>query len=216
MRGASGASGSSPMCSSTTSDASHSRADVDARVASEPVQRLDERLARDAVQRERQRVDRRRDDVGADARRDERVRERRAARRLDEEADRQPARLAEPLDELLRDVREQPARGSFRSTRDAPSSPSPLRLLDERIRLAGATGAVDEADVELPPGARDRLARLAEVRDVVQRVVQAEDLDAVVGRARDEAAHDVLARRASSRRGSGREARYRAAWWCGH
>ena len=40
---------------------------------------------------------------------------------------------------------------------------------------------------------RDRRARLAEVGDVVQRVVQAEDLDPVLGRARDEAADDVAA-----------------------
>ena len=76
--------------------------DVDPGVAVEALERLGERLARDAVQRERERIDGGRDDVRADPRRDERVRERGAARRLDVEADGEPARLAQPLDELLR------------------------------------------------------------------------------------------------------------------
>ena len=107
MRGASGASGSSPMCSSTTSDASQSRVDVHTGVATEAGERLDERLPGDPVQRQRERIDGGRDEIGADPRRDERVGERRARRGLDVEADGQPARLAEALDELLRDVREQ-------------------------------------------------------------------------------------------------------------
>ena len=45
--------------------------------------------------------------------------------------------------------------------------------------------------MQLATGADDRLAGLAEVRDVVQRVVQPEDLDPVLRRARDEPAHDV-------------------------
>ena len=53
------------------------------------------------------------------------------------------------------------------------------RLLDERVRLAGAARAVHETCVEGSARARDRVARLAKVRDVVQRVVEPEDLDAV-------------------------------------
>ncbi len=49
--------------------------------------------------------------------------------------------------------------------------------------------------MEGPARARDRVARLAEIRDVVQRVVEPEDLDAVLGRARDEAGDDVAADR---------------------
>ena len=60
------------------------------------------------------------------------------------------------------------------------------RLLDERVHLARDAGAVDEPGLELALGRRDRLGRLAEVRDVVQRVVQPEDVDPVLGRGRDE------------------------------
>jgi len=69
------------------------------------------------------------------------------------------------------------------------------RLLDEGVRLARAAGAVDEAGVECSPGARDRCARLAKVGDVVQRVVEPEDLDPILGRARHEPADDVSAHR---------------------
>ncbi len=143
------------------------------------------------MERERERVDGRRDDVRADARRDERVRERRSSGRLDVEPDRKAARLLQALDELLRDVREERAgRVVDEHARGAEVAESP-RLLDERVGLAGAPRAVDEPDVELAARADDRLAGLAQVRDVVQRVVQPEDLDPVLGRARDEPAHDV-------------------------
>jgi len=55
------------------------------------------------------------------------------------------------------------------------------RPLDERVDLAGAAGAVDEPGLEVAPGGDDRLGGLAEVRDVVQRVVETEDVDAVLG-----------------------------------
>ena len=121
-----------------------------------------------------------------------------------------------------------------RRARRAPAawcgSRRPGRVVDERTRRLSsgssfacstsvsiapvATRAVDEPGVELLAGADDRLARLAQVGDVVQRVVQAEDVDAVLGRAGDEAAHDVGADRPASRRGSGRAARSRAASSC--
>ena len=59
----------------------------DARVAPEAVEHVDERFAGDAVKCERQRVDRRGDEVGADARGDERVRETRARGALQVEPD---------------------------------------------------------------------------------------------------------------------------------
>ena len=78
----------------------------------------------------------------------------RAARALAVEADRQAARLADRLDELADAVRleragrvvDQHAGGT--ELRQAP------RLRDERLGLAGRAGAVDEARVELAPGAR--------------------------------------------------------------
>ena len=65
------------------------------------------------------------------------------------------------------------------------------RLLGELRHRALVAGAVDEAGVELLAQADDRLAGLAQVGDVVERVVQAEDVDPVLGRARDEAADEV-------------------------
>ena len=50
----------------------------------------------------------------------------------------------------------------------------------------------------MPPARGDRRARLAQVGDVVQRVVEPEDLDAVLRGAGDEAADDVPADRARS------------------
>ena len=66
-----------------------------------------------------------------------------------------------------------------------------LRALDERVDLPLAPGAVDEAGVELLARRDDRLTGLEQVRDVVERVVEPEDVDAVLGSARDEPPHDV-------------------------
>ena len=65
------------------------------------------------------------------------------------------------------------------------------RALDERVDLGGAARAVDEAGLEVAVGGHDGLGSLAQVRDVVQRVVQPEDVDAVLRRRRDEAASEV-------------------------
>ena len=75
--------------------------------------------------------------------------------------------------------------------RGAELRQAPSRI-DERLVLAGA---VEQAGLELAAGADDRLGRLAEVVDVVQRVVQAEDVDAALGRAGDEPPGEVAADR---------------------
>ena len=143
------------------------------------------------MERERQRIHRRRDEVGPCLDCGERGREAHACRALDVEADREPARLPDAADELLRTVRDERAgRVVDDDTRRTELGQLP-RLLDERVRLARASGAVDEARVERAARARDRGARLAQVGDVVERVVEAEDLDAVLGGAGDEAADDV-------------------------
>ena len=85
------------MCSSIRSDASHSGAASTPVVAAEPVERVDERLARDPVERERERVDRGGDEVGADAGGDDRVQEPGARRALDEQPDGQARLLADAL-----------------------------------------------------------------------------------------------------------------------
>ena len=104
--------------------------------------------------------------------------------------------------------------GSFSEDARGAELADLARLRDERIDLAVAPGAVHEPDVQLPAGRDDRLAGLDEVRDVVERVVEPEDVDPVLGRACHEPAHDVGRDRASSRRGTGRAARARAASSC--
>ena len=69
-------------------------------------------------------------------------------------------------------------------------------LLHEGIGLAGPARAVDEAGLELAAGPRDRVRRLPQVRDVVERVVQAEDVDAVLGGTGDESPDEVVVDRA--------------------
>jgi hypothetical protein len=64
-------------------------------------------------------------------------------------------------------------------------------LRDERVGLAGRPRAVHEPCVELAVGGGDRLARLTEVGDVVQRVVEAENVDPALGRRGDEALDEV-------------------------
>ena len=85
--------------------------------------------------------------------------------------------------------------GSLTRIRVAPRLGQLPRLLDERVGLTRASRAVHEPRVERAARARDRRARLAEVRDVVERIVEAEDVDPVLGCARDEAADDVAADR---------------------
>src|SRR5213596_410201 len=70
-----------------------------------------------------------------------------------------------------------------------------LRLDDERVGLAGGARAVDQARLELALGGRDRLARLSQVGDVVERVVEPEDVDAALRRRGDEAPYEVGADR---------------------
>ena len=94
-------------------------------------------------------------------------------------------------DELVRAVRLQRSRRVVEEHARHAELRQLRRLLDERLRLAGRAGAVDEAGRELGARIGDRLRGLAQVRDVVQRIVEAEDLDAVLRRRGDEAADEV-------------------------
>ena len=165
--------------------------DVDAGVESHPGERGGERLARDAMQRERERVDGAGDHVGAGPGGLERVRERGPAGALAVEADGQAGGFVHAADELARLVRLEPAARIVHERPRRLDLRQLLRLLDELVHRALVARAVDEARVELLAGGDDRLARLAEVGDVVERIVQAEDVDPVLGRRGDEAAHEV-------------------------
>ena len=146
----------------------------------------------DAVDRERDRVDGAGDEVGAGAHRLERGRERGPARTLAVEADRQIARLAEDADELPGAVRLQRAGRVVQQDPGRAELRQRPRLLGEGLR---APGAVDEAGVELLARLDDRLGRFAQVRDVVQRVVQPEDVDPALGGRGDEPPREVAADR---------------------
>ncbi len=161
-----------------------------------PASALASRFARDTVQRERDRIDGAGDQVRSGARSVERCGQPAPGRPLAIEADGQAASFGERGDELVRPVRlersgrivEEHARGS--------EVGQPLRLLDERLRLASLARAVDQARVELALRRHDRLARLTQVRDVVERILEPEDVDAALGRARDESPREVAADRA--------------------
>ena len=143
------------------------------------------------MERQRERIDRARDQLRARSSRRERRGERAASGALHVDPDRQAARLGERADELLRLVRLQRAGRIVQQHAHGAELGQPLRALDQRVDLAGRAGAVDEARLEVALGRDDRLGRLAEVRHVVQRIVQAEDVDAVLGGRRDEAAREV-------------------------
>ena len=168
-------------------------ADVDSTVHSGACERAGGRFARDTVQRERDRVDGTGDQVRSGPRSVKGCGQPASGRPLAIEADGQAASFGERRDELVRPVRlersgwivEEHARGSELG--------QPLRLLDERPRLAALARAVDQARVELTLRRDDRLARLTQVRDVVERILEPEDVDAALGRAGDESPREVAA-----------------------
>ena len=169
--------------------------DINSCRAAQAVENVDQRLPRNAMQSERQRVDGGRHKVGAEACRDQRVGEPGSRSALDVEPDRQTARFGQPANELLGHMRRQRARWIVDDDARRAELGQSARLLDESLDAAVAPWAVDETCVELATGGDDRLTGLAQVRDVVQRIVQAEDIDPVRRRRCDEAAHDIGAHR---------------------
>jgi hypothetical protein len=144
------------------------------------------------MKRQRDRVDGTRDQLGARAGRLQCRGEGVAGRALAVDADRQSGGLAQARHQLrgavglqraCRIVQEDPRGAQVRQL---------ARLLHQRTGLTGAARAVDEARLELAARLGDRVCGLPEVRDVVERVVQPEDIDPVRGRGRDEAANEVV------------------------
>ena len=167
--------------------------DLDPGGMPEPLQRLGDRLAGHAVERQRERVHGGRDQIRARVDRRQCGCETDTRRALDVEADGEPTRLPNARDELLRAMRDERAGRVVDEDPCRAEVGQLARLLDERVGLTRAPRAVHEPRVERAARARDRRARLAEVRDVVERIVEAEDVDPVLGGARDEAADDVAA-----------------------
>ena len=79
--------------------------------------------------------------------------------------------------------------GSCSSTRSTPSSER--RRARSTSPLAARRVAVDEPGVHERAGLANGRDRADEVVDVVQRIVQPEDVDARLGGAQDEAAHEI-------------------------
>ena len=185
--------------------------DVDTRVEPHAGERVGERLAGHSVQRQCERIDRARDQLRAGFGRLQRRGERGAACALEVDADGQAARLSERMHEALRLVRKERAGRVVQQHAHGTELGQCLRALDEHVDLAGRARAVDEARLEVAVGRDDRLGRFAQVGDVVERVVEPEDVDAVLRGRGDEAAGEVGVDRARRRRGSVRAARARAA-----
>jgi hypothetical protein len=143
------------------------------------------------VQRERHRVEGARDELGPRPRRFQGGRERGTSGSLTVEAHWESARLCHPLHELPRVARVEGAGGIVDEDARRPELGDLVRPREQHVRLPHRAGAVHEADGELLTGRADRLGRLAEVCHVVQRVVDAEDVDAARRRARDEAPHEI-------------------------
>ena len=167
------------------------RLDVHAWVKPEPRERRGHRLSRDAVHGQRNRVDRAGDQVCAGPNGLEPGGHGVPGGALAIEPDRKPARLGERGRELLRALRVERARRVVEQHACGAEIRQLARLLDERLDLAGIARAVDEPGVEFLARVRDRLARLAQVLHVVERVVQAEDLDPALGGGRDETPDEV-------------------------
>src|SRR5205814_445206 len=118
-----------------------------------------------------------------------------AWRALAVDPDRQLGRFAQTGHELAGPVGlQRPGRVVEQDAR-RPEARQLARLLHQRIGLIRPSRAVDEAGLELAAGLRHRVSRLTQVRDVVERVVQAEDVDAVRSRRRDETPDEVVVHR---------------------
>ena len=199
------------MCSSTRSEASQSAATSTPGSRPMPGERLGESLAGDAVERQRERIDRARDQLRAGAGGRERRGERAAAGALHVDPDRQPARLGERADELLRPVRLQRAGRVVQEDAHRAELGQQLRPLDQRVDLAGPAGAVDETRP------RSRAPRRRSPRRP-RAGSRRRSADRAGGRRRCRSRPPTRRsgarsprRPAASRRGSGRAARARAA-----
>ena len=147
------------------------------------------------MKRKRNRIERTRDHPCARPGRLERRRQRRAASSLAVQTDGHPARLADALDELACPGRiEGPRRVVDEDARGA-ELPEVIGPLEQDVRVAPQARAVHEPDSKLFPRCADRLCRLLEIRKVVQRVVDPEDVDAALGRAGHEAGDEISGER---------------------
>ena len=140
------------------------------------------------MQGQRDGVDGGGDQVGAGPGGLERRRQRVPAGALAVDPDRQARHLTQLGDELGGTVRLHQRGGVVQEDPRRAELGQPAARLDERDM---PPAAVEQPGVELAVGADDRLGGLLQVLDVVQRVVQAEDVDAALGGASDEPPREV-------------------------
>ena len=145
--------------------------DVDAGIEAHARECFRECLAGDAVETEREREDGAGDQLRAGTRGRQARSESAAAGALHVDPDRQAARLGQRADEVLRLVRLQRAGRVVQQHAHGSELGQRLRALDQRVDLAGRARAIDEPGFEVAFGGDDRLGRLAQVRDVVERIV---------------------------------------------
>ena len=180
------------MCSSTRSAASQTSSRSTPGSWPIPVSACVSDSAETRCSRERDRVDRAGDQVGAGAGRLEREREPVPAGALAVEADRQTGHLPQLGHELACPVGLEQAGGIVEQDARGADLGQPLRGLDQRLVAAAA---VEEPGVELAPGRDHGLGGGPQVRGVVERVMEPEDVDPALGGARHEAADEVVADR---------------------
>ncbi len=143
------------------------------------------------MERERDRVEGARDALGTGADGLDGGGERHASCALAVQPHGQAARLLDALDELARLGRVQRAGRVVDQDARRAELGEAVRALEQHLRLTRRPGAVHEADRELLARVADRVRSLAQVRQVVDRVVDAEDVDAAARRGRHEAADEI-------------------------
>ncbi len=134
------------------------------------------------------RIDRGGDHIGSGTGRLDRRGERVTSGTLRVQANGQAGDLVQLLDELTRAMGLQHSGGVVQQQPGGAQLGQPLGGVDERLVAAAA---VEQPGLELLAGADDRLGGLAQVVDVVERIVQPEDVDAALGCTGDEPARKI-------------------------
>ena len=155
----------------------------------EAAQRLRQELGRRPLREHRHRVGRRGDRIGAGPRGLDRDRERGAAGALGVQADGHARGLAQASDQIAGGGRVERAGRVVQQHAVGAELGEAARALDEPS--ASRRVAVHEPGVHERAGLAHGGDRADEVVDVVQRVVQAEDVDPRLGGTQDEAAHEI-------------------------
>src|SRR3954470_12855677 len=107
----------------------------------------------------------------------------------------QAAGLADSLDELASLRRVEGTRWVVDQHPRGTEVVQMMGPVEQDFRLPAEARAVHEPDRQLLAGLADRLRGFPEVREVVQRIVDPEDVDPALGRARDEAADEIARER---------------------